>query len=190
MVSEALVEKVDYGNVPTGAGWYVLNARDAVWFDKKGRGFEAALECRGHFDQVGVSLYVLQPGEPMAMYHWETDQEDFLLVSGEALLIVEGEERPLRRWDFVHCPPRTRHTIVGAGDRACVIFAIGSREHHTYRDAEGALHGKPDWGAYAVDEAALAHRAGVPDETTDASTAYAGFAKAEPIRYQHGLLDD
>ncbi|MFL5966051.1 MAG: cupin domain-containing protein [Gaiellaceae bacterium] len=190
MVSEALFEKVDYGNVPTGAGWYVLNARDAVWFDKKGRGFEAALECRGHFDQVGVSLYVLQPGEPMAMYHWETDQEDFLLISGEALLIVEGEERPLRRWDFVHCPPRTKHTIVGTGDGACVIFAVGSREHHTYRDADGALHGKADWGAYAVDESAIAHRAGVRDETTDAGTAYAGFAEAEPIRYQDGLLVD
>ena len=36
---------------------------------------------------------MLDPGEPMAMYHWETDQEDFLVLSGEPLLIVEGEER-------------------------------------------------------------------------------------------------
>jgi hypothetical protein len=32
----------------------------------------------------------------MAMYHWEADQEHFLVLSGDALLIVEGEERPLR----------------------------------------------------------------------------------------------
>ena len=66
------------------------------------------------------------PGEPMAMYHWETDQEDFLVLAGEALLIVEGEERPLRQWDFVHCPPGTRHVIVGAGDGPCVVFVVGA----------------------------------------------------------------
>ena len=50
---------------------------------------------------------MLGPGEPIGMYHWEADQEDFLVLSGEALLFVEGEERPLRQWDFVHCPPQT-----------------------------------------------------------------------------------
>jgi hypothetical protein len=35
----------------------------------------------------------------MAMYQWETDQEDFLVLSGEPIAIVEGQERPLRRWD-------------------------------------------------------------------------------------------
>ena len=69
----------------------------------------------GEFWEIGFNVGVLEPGHPMAMYHWETDQEDFLVVSGEALLIVEGEERPLRAWDFVHCPPGTDHIIVGAG---------------------------------------------------------------------------
>ena len=188
MVSEAEFKKVEYGLVPTGPGWYVLNAREAAWFDKKGRGFEAALESRGYFDQIGISLYVLRPGEPMAMYHWETDQEDFLVVSGEALLIIEGDERSLRQWDFVHCPPQTKHAIVGAGDVASVIFAAGAREHHTYRDADGVLHGKPDWGSYAVDEAALRHRAGVTQETTESTTAYADFTKREPMPYRDGQL--
>jgi Cupin domain len=67
-----------------------------------------------------VSLYVLAPGEPMGMYHWEADQEDFFVLAGEALLLVEGEERPLREWDFVHCPPSTDHIIVGAGDAPAV----------------------------------------------------------------------
>ena len=122
----------------------------------------------------------------MAMYHWETDQEDFLVVSGEALLIIEGDERSLRQWDFVHCPPQTKHAIVGAGDVASVIFAAGAREHHTYRDADGVLHGKPDWGSYAVDEAALRHRAGVTQETTASTTAYADFTKREPMPYRDG----
>jgi uncharacterized cupin superfamily protein len=90
---------------------------------------------------------MLSPGDAMAMYHWESDQEDFLLVSGEALLVIEGEERRLRAWDFVHCPPGTRHVIVGAGDGPCVVIATGARQH---KDG-------PDWGGYTVDETALRH---------------------------------
>jgi uncharacterized cupin superfamily protein len=188
VVSEAELKQVEYGLVPTGPGWYVLNACEATWFDKKGRGFSAALESRGHMDQVGISLYVLRPGEPMALYHWETDQEDFLVLSGEALLIIEGKERSLRQWDFVHCPPKTKHAIIGAGNSGCVIFAVGAREHHTYRDADGVLHGKPDWGSYAVNEAAIRHGAGVAQETTEPSIAYADFAIKEPTQYHEGLL--
>ena len=85
------------------------------------------------------------------MYHWEADQEDFLVLAGEALLIVEGEERPLRQWDFVHCPAGTNHTIVGAGDASCLVLAVGARDRST----------GPDWGGYTVDEAAIRHGAGV-----------------------------
>jgi uncharacterized cupin superfamily protein len=85
------------------------------------------------------------------MYHWEADQEDFLVLSDEALLIVEGEERPLRQWDFVHCPAETKHIIVGAGDAPCAVLAVGAREHQ----------GAAGWGGYTVDETALRHGAGV-----------------------------
>jgi hypothetical protein len=79
------------------------------------------------------------------MYHWENDQEDFLVLAGEALLIVEGRERPLRQWDFVHCPPGTRHVFVGAGDGPCAVLAIGAREN-----VDKDCHG----GAYVADEVA------------------------------------
>jgi uncharacterized cupin superfamily protein len=114
----------------------------------------------------------------MGMYHWEDDQEDFLLLSGEALLIIEGEERPLRAWDFVHCPARTQHTIVGAGDAPCVVVAVGAR----------TLSTGPNWGAYTVDEAALRHGAGVEEETTDPDEAYARFPDGKPAPYREGLL--
>ena len=51
------------------------------------------------------------------------------MLSGECLAIIEGEERPLRAWDFVHCPPGTEHIFVGAGDGPCVIFMAGARAH-------------------------------------------------------------
>ena len=96
MVPESRFESTDHGLVPDGEGWFVLNARDAVWRQAPGRGAACVFQAKTHFLQLGVNLFVLAPGEPMAMYHWEADQEDFLVLSGEAVLIVEGEERPLR----------------------------------------------------------------------------------------------
>jgi quercetin dioxygenase-like cupin family protein len=91
--------------------WYVRNVREMKWWDRGPRGF--VTEFVDADPQVGVNLFVLAPGQPMAMYHWEADQEGFLLLSGEALLIVDDEERPLRQWDYFHCPPNVSHTIVG-----------------------------------------------------------------------------
>ena len=112
------------------------------------------------------------------MYHWEADQEDFLMLAGEALLIVEGEERLLRRWDFVHCPPGTRHTIIGAGETSSIVLALGARERSSGHD----------WGGYTVDEAALRHDAGVEHETTEPAEAYARLARRRPTRYREGWL--
>jgi uncharacterized cupin superfamily protein len=189
MVPEAPLRDTEHGLVAAGEGWFVLNARAARWRAREGR---ASLLFDGEtdFPQVGIGLVVLEPGEPMAMYHWETDQEDFLVLSGEALLIVEGEERPLRQWDFVHCPPETRHVIVGAGEGHCVVLAVGAREHQTTRGPDGSLEWVEDWGAYTVDEAALRHGAGVEEETADEEQAYARFPDPEPARYREGWLPD
>ena len=173
VIPEALLESTEHGLVPTGEGWYVLNARDSRWYHVKGRGAFCDLEGDQDFPQLGINVQVFAPGEAMAMYHWEADQEDFLVVVGEALLIVEGEERPIRQWDFVHCPPGTKHTILGAGDGLCVVVAVGAREHQ-----DG-----PHWGAYTVDEVALRHEAGVAHETTVPDEAYA------PVRARYGMRE-
>jgi uncharacterized cupin superfamily protein len=178
VVPEAPLERTEKGLVAAGDGWFVLNAREARWRHREGRGERLPFEGDTDFAQVGISLYVLGPGEPIGMYHWEADQEDFLVLSGEALLIVEGEERPLRQWDFVHCPADTKHIIVGAGDGRCVVLAIGAREHQ-----EGA-----GWGGYTVDEVALRHGAGVEQETSDVDEAYARFPEPEPTRYREDWL--
>ncbi len=181
MVAESPLEPREHGLVPTGKGWFVLNAREAPWREREGRGvyceFEG-FEDEPDFSQLGINLTLLARGEPMAMYHHENDQEDFLVLAGEALLIVEGEERPLRRWDLVHCPAGTNHVIVGAGDAPCLVLAVGARDRST----------GPDWGAYTVDEAALRHGAGVERETTDPEQAYARFPPGEPTRYREGWL--
>jgi uncharacterized cupin superfamily protein len=180
MVSESPPQPTEHGLVPQGEGWFVLNAREARWREAEGRGAICDLEGEPEFPQVGIHLFVLGPGEPMSMYHWEVDQEDFLVLTGEALLIVEGEERPLGQWDFVHCPAETKHTILGAGNEGCVVLAVGARSRSS---GDG-------WGGYTVDEVALRHRAGVEEETTDQLQAYARVPWRKPARYREGWLPD
>lgn len=160
----------------------MLNARDARWTHAAGRSAVCEFEGEGEaaFAQIGVNLSVLEPGQAMARYHWEADQEDFLVVAGEALLIVEGQERPLRAWDFVHCPPRTAHVIVGAGRGPCVVLAVGARERST-----GA-----DWGGYPADPVAARHGASAAADTTEPAEAYAGLPRRRPVPYRPGWLSD
>jgi uncharacterized cupin superfamily protein len=178
MVPEARLEQTAEGLVPQSDGWFVLNARDARWQDRGPRGKFCEFEGDATFPQLGINLFVLEPGQPMAVYHWEADQEDFLVLHGEALLIVEGEERPLKAWDLVHCPAHASHVILGAGDGPAVILAVGARDHST---GEG-------WGAYPVDPVALLHGAGAESETTEPQVAYARFPKREPAAYHDGWL--
>jgi len=180
VVEEARLEQTEHGLVPVNDGWFVLNARDAVWRHVEGRGGHSEFEGERDFPQLGINLRILGPGEPMSMYHWEADQEDFLVLAGEALLIAEGEERPLRAWDFVHCPPGTKHTIVGAGERNCLIVAVGARVRST----------GPDWGGYTVDEAATRHNAGVDEDTTEPQQAYAKVPHRRLTGYREGWLPD
>ena len=177
-VPEAPLEETGAGLAPAGEGWFVLKARDARWRERGGRGYSLPFEGPTDFPQFGVVLYVLGPGEPIGMYHWEANQEDFLVVDGDALLLIEGEERALRPWDFVHCPARTKHIIIGAGDGRCAVLAIGGR----------GAEGDAEWGGYSLDEVARRHGAGVEEETPDAEQAYARFPTPVPTRYRRGWL--
>jgi uncharacterized cupin superfamily protein len=187
MVGEAQLTETEHGpGPPLEEGWFVLNACDARWRDRKGMGH--SLGFTPSSEQLGIGLVVLEPGQPLAMYHWETDEEDFLVLAGEAIAIVEGQERPLQAWDFLHSPPGARHGIVGAGERGCVLFTVGARERHVYRKEDGTLEGREDWGAYTVDETAVRHGAGVKEETIDAAAAYARFDEPELTGYRPGWL--
>ena len=150
--------------VPVTAGWFVINARDAPWMHNDMRAV-----CRfggqgeAHFDDLGIALYWLEPGQPMSMYHHEAGQEDFLVLRGRALAIVEGTEHELEPWDLVHCPSRAPHTIVGAGDEPALVLAVGARKE------KGSAR-------YPVEPTAVRHRAGVESET---ETPYARYREPE-----------
>ena len=179
MPDEAQVETTEFGRVAKDDGWYVVNAREARWYHIDGRSALCDLEGDHPFSQVGININVLEPGQPLSLYHWEADQEDFLVLAGEAVLVVEEQEQPLRQWDFVHCPPRTKHVVVGAGAGPSVILAVGARIDSV---------DNPDWGAYPVSKAADRHGASVDAETNDPDVAYAAWARRKPAAYKERWL--
>jgi uncharacterized cupin superfamily protein len=173
MVEEARLEKSDAGLAPVTEGWFVVNVRDAAWVTNDA--FGAACIFEGDdtppFPDLGFTLSVLRPGQSSGLYHSEANQEDFLVLAGECLLLVEGEERTLRAWDLVHCPAGTEHVFVGAGDGPCLIFMTGARA------------GWPEKGiVYPRSELALRHGAGVEAKTTSPAEAYDPFPKWRPGR--------
>jgi uncharacterized cupin superfamily protein len=164
-MDEAPLEKTEYGLAPAREGWFVVNVRDSTWMTNEHFGQACVFEGDAvRFPQVGYTLHVLEPGQPNGLYHRENDQEDFLVLAGECVVIVEGHERRLRPWDFVHCPAGTEHIFVGAGEAPCVIFMVGAREH------KGELR-------YTRCEAAVRHGASAEVETSKPSEAYAPFPK-------------
>jgi uncharacterized cupin superfamily protein len=170
VVPEAPLERTEHGLVPVGEGWFVLNTRDARWFDggELGGLYTSFEGENARFPQLGFGIGILRPGEANALYHGEDAQEDFLVLAGECLLLVEGEERPLRAWDFVHCPPWTEHIFVGAGEGPCLVLGVGAR-----RPGRGLR--------FPANELALRHRAGVQVETSDSRDAYASYTEPKPI---------
>jgi uncharacterized cupin superfamily protein len=166
-MEEARVHDGEHGRLASGDGWFVLNLAQAQWKGAVGHGAYCAFEpADAPFPDFGINVHVLLPGEVSSKYHAESAQEDFLVLAGECLALVEGQERRLRQWDFLHCPGGTLHTFVGAGDGPCAILMVGARH-----DDEQLL--------YPVSEAASRHGAGVDVETTSADEAYADWP--EPV---------
>lgn len=173
MVPEAPLEPTKHGLAPAGEGWFVLNATDASWLDGH-FGAYTRFEGEPRFPQLGFNIGVLAPGQPACHYHGEADQEDFLVLSGECLLLIEGQERPLRQWDFVHCPAWAEHVFVGAGDGPCAILAVGTRLSKEV--------------VYPRSELALSHNAGVERETREPDESYAGIPPDAEVPYRPGWL--
>jgi len=149
--------------------WFVVNAQDAAagWVERAGFGKRCLLEPEGgRFEQVGIHLSVIEPGAHSTLYHAEDAQEDFLVLRGSCTAIVEEQERPLKRWDLVHCPPGTRHTFVNEGTEPCVLLMVGAR-------VAGGIN-------YPVSEVAMRHGAGVAVEARSAKDAYSGLEPWRP----------
>jgi uncharacterized cupin superfamily protein len=176
-VPEAPLDRTENGLQAAGDGWFVVNARDAVWGESETMGVFTRLgeSKAARFPQLGFNIGVLWPGQPACMYHREPNQEGFLVLSGECILLVEGQQRQMKQWDYFHCPAGTDHLLIASGDEPCVAVAVGSRAS---RDV-----------VYPEFEAARRHGGAVEKETTDPKEAYAGM-EVRDAPYKDGWLPD
>jgi uncharacterized cupin superfamily protein len=161
---EAQIRQTAEGAQAEGPGWFVVNLDGARAVQAPPFGIGVRFEAEDDpFPDFGINVRVLRPGEPNCLYHAESPQEAFLVLHGECLLVIEEQERSLRQWDFVHCPPSTPHVFVGAGDGPCAILMVGARS-----DDERLL--------YPASELARRHGAGAERETTSPEEAYRSFS--------------
>lgn len=143
---------------------FVINVADAPAVRRPHQATLIDLEPEAvSWPDTGLNIQVMEPGQPNCRYHSEPVQEDFLVLHGECLVILEGEERRLRQWDFVHCPAGTEHVFVGAGDGRCAVLMIGSRR-------ENLAH-------YPVNAVAAKYDASVTEATDDPAQAYADWGR-------------
>jgi len=173
-VPEAQLKQTDKGLIPQGEGWFVVNARDVSWIRSEERGQDTDFEGEQEWSDIGFRIQVLSPGQ-RSLYHAERGQEDFLVVAGECILVIEGQERRLGVWDFVHCAPWTHHVFVGAGDGPCAIVMVGSRT--------GGFE-----AVYRANEVAAKYDASVPEDTSKPAEAHAHLGLEERSAYREGWL--
>ena len=170
MAHEAAIDETDTGRVPADDGWFVLNLAEIGWDRVEGGGTWCSFEAPSARSRLlGIGLHVLWPGETPGFYHAESNQEGFLVLSGECIAIVEGEERRMKQWDYLHCPPGTAHITIGTGDGPCAILMVGTRS------PDSTIH-------YPVEPAAAAYGASVATPTDVPREAYAGRPPIEPAR--------
>jgi len=152
-------------------GWFSVNVADAPALRHEVSGAFVPFESRDEpFADYGINIHMIWPGQPNGRYHAENQQEDFLVLAGECIGIIDGEEHRFRAWDFVHCPAGTEHIFVGAGHGPCAILMVGARRE------DEAIH-------YPVNELAARYGASVSEATDDPKQAYADWPRAfEPTK--------
>jgi quercetin dioxygenase-like cupin family protein len=169
-MDEAKIEETETGLQPADDGWWILNASELGWATVEGTGTWSSFESpKAPSPLLGIGIHILSPGETPGFYHAESNQEGFLVLSGECLAIVEGQERRMGPWDYLHCPPGTAHITIGAGDGPCAILMVGTR------DPGGTTQ-------YIADPVAARHGAAVAEPTDSPREAYKGRPPIRPAR--------
>jgi uncharacterized cupin superfamily protein len=169
-IREARIDDTPTGKQPADDGWWILNLEQIGWSTLAGGGTWCEFESpQARSRELGIGVHVLNPGEAPGKYHAENQQEGFLVLSGECLAIVEGEERRMREWDYLHCPPGTAHITIGAGDGPCAILMVGTRRPDEKID-------------YLPEPAAQKYGAAVDELTHEPRVAYAGRPPRSEVR--------
>jgi uncharacterized cupin superfamily protein len=167
---EASIEDTPTGRLPVGDGWFILNLSEIGWFTVPGGGTWCGFESPdARSELLGIGVHILWPGDTPGYYHAESEQEGFLVLSGECVAVVEGEERRMGPWDYLHSPPGTAHITIGVGDGPCALLMVGTRRPE-------------EWTRYLPDPVAARYGAAVDVESDSAREVYRDRPPIRPAR--------
>lgn len=79
-------------------------------------------------EDFGVSHVLLEPGGISSQRHWHEGEDEFLVIlAGEAVLIEDSGETPLRPGDCAAFPKGVAdgHHLVNRSEAPCVFIAVG-----------------------------------------------------------------
>jgi uncharacterized cupin superfamily protein len=157
-----------------GPASFVRNLADAPWLSGPHGTWTPIVALGERFGQVGVNVARLAPGQPASLYHREGDQEGFLVLEGDCVVVADEQEHRLTRWDYFHFAPGTDHVLIGAGERGCLALLLGAR-------ADGGVF-------YPVSEAAGRHGASAAEATASPKAAYAEIEGDRPVPFDPAWL--
>lgn len=83
----------------------------------------------GGLTLMGASHVVLAPGGWSSQRHWHDGEDELVvMIDGEAILIDDDGEHPMRAGDVAAFPAgdRNGHHLRNDGERPCVFVAIGA----------------------------------------------------------------
>ncbi|MBD58693.1 MAG: transcriptional regulator [Citromicrobium sp.] len=116
--------KLDLDAIPqTNATGYPAPYSEAV----QGRWYRRIAPAAG-LEDFGVSHVVLEPGAWSSQRHWhEGEDEIVVMLSGEAVLVDEGGETPMRAGDIAAFPKNdgNGHVLQNRSDEPCCFVAVG-----------------------------------------------------------------
>jgi uncharacterized cupin superfamily protein len=81
-------------------------------------------------EKLGLSVYQLPPGQSICPYHYETGEDEWLIVLvGEPTLRTPDGERVLRPWDTVFFPPGEdgAHKVTNGTDESVRVAIWSNR---------------------------------------------------------------
>ena len=93
----------------------------------QGRWYRRMAPASGITD-FGYSHVTLKPGAWSAQRHWHEGEDEFVvMLSGEAVLIDDDGEHPMRAGDVAAFPKGdgNGHVLVNRSDSDCVFIAVG-----------------------------------------------------------------
>lgn len=144
--SEATMSKIDLESVSVKTGSIYPDTYAALMAGRR----SLRLGDAGGLTQFGANLVILDPGAMSSLRHWHEVEDEFVMViGGEVVLVEDGGESRMRSGDCAAFPAgrANGHHFVNRSDREARFLVVGTRSareavHYSDVDMKVVLEGE------------------------------------------------